>query len=250
MSKLIEALRKKYKSPYAALAVLGLDASVLEDQTNEQHEKEPTMPYNFTVATRTRDVHFSRRKFALDYARRHRGVIMAFDAERDNSIPAEGQVDTLHADAQPELADYLRKFGWSDEDIEEACRIASETNRMSMDDPTDLAYGGEPRPGGSMTPLRRDGSGNTRTELQREAMDSHSHMIFKQNGVINSRNVALALASRIQRDNSVPTQFYTPPGQTKQARRQLASDASASHSSNALADFYSRFPDVARIGRA
>jgi hypothetical protein len=75
-------------------------------------------------------------------------------------------------------------------------------------------------------------------------------MIFKQDGVINSRNIAIALASSMQRDSSVPAQhFGAPTPQSKQAR-QLANDAARANSSATLADTYSRFPMLARIGRA
>jgi hypothetical protein len=262
MSKLIEALRKKYKSPYAALAVLGLDASVLEDQSNEP-EKEPTMPYHFTVATRARDVHFSRRKFAMDYARRHRGVIMAYDGtaqfEREQyaGLPTEFNEDdensefynmTCDDDRLASLKAYLEKNSTlTPEEIAEACKIASE--HMGEDEPA--PFSGRPNTGGRHDPLTSASRSNEPNRNgPRPGGATDSRLIFKQDGVMDSRNVALAFASRIQRDNSVPTQFYAPPVQSTKARKQLAHDASISHSSAAQADFYSRFPDVAKIGRA
>jgi hypothetical protein len=48
MSKLIEALKKKFKSPYEVIEALGLDASLLKsavvgDQSIKQDEKEQSM---------------------------------------------------------------------------------------------------------------------------------------------------------------------------------------------------------------
>jgi hypothetical protein len=129
------------------------------------------------------------------------------------------------------LRDYLKKNGLlSDVEIAEACSIASES--MGEDNPP--PFPGRPNPGGHL-----DSLGAT-----------DSRLIFKQNGVMDSRNVALAFASRIQRDNSVPTEFYPPSTQSTKARKQLAQDASAAHSSSALNDFHKRFPGAAKIGRA
>lgn len=310
MSKLIAALKEKYKTPEAALQALGLDMALLKSAVvgdqSINHEKETIMSYRFTVATPTRDVHFTRRKLALDYAIKHRGVLMAYDAssgrsglevgtnvakaseiikkydrgvltERDavqqlralgydpdkiNNMlgeddetntqfqqeqyagPGGEDDDTPHSAAMPELVEYLQKFGWSDEDIEEACRIAAEAHKMSMDEPE--PFSGRPNPGGQHDPIT---SASRSNETNRNGA-TDSYLIFKQNGIINSRNIAMAFAAAMQRDNSVPVQHFNSPTQSKQARRQLASDAARSTSSRAMADTYSRFPGLAKIGRA
>ena len=78
-----------------------------------------------------------------------------------------------------------------------------------------------------------------------------SRMIFKRNGVMDSRNVALAFASRIERDSSIPVQhFGSPTPQSKKARQKLANDSARTNSSARMADTYARFPMLRLIGRA
>jgi hypothetical protein len=239
MSRLIDALKKKYKTPAAALEALGLDVALLKSAVVGD-----AMPGKF-----------SRKRLARDAEPNAQ-----FRREQFNEGPAEDaeegttQVEDYTALA-PELAKYLREYGLDDESINEACRMAHEAREDAMDEPP--PFRGRPRPGGTMDPIEEDedlGPQSKRAVPGRFEPDRHGatdSMISKQNGVINSRNVALAFASRIERDSSIPVQhFGSPTPQSKRARRQLGSDAARSHSSHTMADTYSRFPMLARIGRA
>jgi hypothetical protein len=123
-------------------------------------------------------------------------------------------------DEAPSLADRLRDFlrarNLSEDEIEHALWLLD--GGIGEDDPPDAAYGGEPRPGGSMTPLRPDGSGNTQTELtRRPAMDA--------------RSMAMDAAMRVGIDGPLPS-----PGS-------YSVDASTAE----LADFAARWPTISGI---
>jgi hypothetical protein len=267
MNKLTEALRRKYgNNRNAALAALGFDESILDDQPIIRHEKEHTMAKTRYTLTKGDVVqHYVFRKDAMDAARKYGGrVRLAYDAEPNEQFKREqynqgpeGEDDTPHTDVHPELAEFLRSKGFSDEEIEAACQAASEDKAMAADDPTDLAHGAEPRPGGSMTDLRRDGNANTTRELtyrnSREAMDAASYA------------ERWPSAARIGLDNSIPSQHFTTPTCDSrlaadssprarkveaQLRKSSAELAEIRTSTRVQADYAARFPGAAKIGFA
>jgi hypothetical protein len=232
MTKLFDALRQKYKTPEAAMRALGLDAQLLKS-------KRKALAHDDDLED---DPRYRREQEEGDDENFPEGVA----PRRSGSLQAseEGEDDDL-TNNYPELAQFLRAHGFSDDEIAEACAIAHEAHRMTMDEPP--PFRGRPRVGGGMDPLEDEELDATTN--RRGATDSR--LIFKRDGVMDSRNVALAFASRIACDNSVPVQhFGSPAPQSKQARKELAADAARSSSSGALADTYSRFPMLAHIGRA
>jgi hypothetical protein len=80
--------------------------------------------------------------------------------------------------------------------IDLVCHLL-DRRRLGQDDPTDLPYGGEPRPGGTMTPFKPDGTGNTTTELTRPAKDTRSV-------ATDARSAAMYAAMRVSTDSPVP----------------------------------------------
>jgi hypothetical protein len=241
MSKLIEALKRKYKTPEAALRALGLDENLLKSAVTGD-----AMPSKLSRKTRpARDAapnkQFEREQLAgpsEDDENDPEGLPPTKLGTIQKSREGEDDEEYPYSAAHAQLADHLKQLGLDDDEVEECCKMASESSDMSMDDP--LPFSGRPNPGGQHDPT-------TNASRTSGATDS---MIFKQDGVINSRNIAIALASSMQRDSSVPAQhFGAPTPQSKQAR-QLANDAARANSSATLADTYSRFPMLARIGRA
>jgi hypothetical protein len=133
----------------------------------------------------------------------------------------EGEDDDYpNSNSLPDLADFLRRKGWSADDIEEACRVAGSALDMTTDaepqggGPPDLPLGGRPTPGKNLTPLK-----------QSAAMDARS------------------LASRIGVATSFGTQNFGAP---VTPRRVIGADTST----RALAGFASRWPEVARVKQA
>jgi hypothetical protein len=246
MSRLLDALKRKYKTPEAALEALGLDVSLLRSAvtgdsapTRPSRKSKPRLAYDADP-----DKQFEREQLA--------------GPDEDDDYPS-----TL---ANPELAKLLREMGLDDEQIERACAAASNDQAMSCDDagidgrlaklreylekngtladaeieealeharagmgediPPDLPSGGRPTPGGELTPRKNGG-----------AMDAYARRWPE--------------VARIQIDNSIGVQsFGSPTPQSKQARRQLATDAARSNSARVQASFFARFPDAAKIGQA
>jgi hypothetical protein len=98
--------------------------------------------------------------------RKGRTELLAYDARRPRrfdesleeirrAIPAGGHQTTVDdSDDFAELREHLKNCGLDDASIEEAIEIARQAQEGAADLPPDLANGGRPSPGGSMTPPR------------------------------------------------------------------------------------------------
>jgi hypothetical protein len=242
MTRLEEAIRRKFKTRAEALAALGFDESILDDQ--------PIKPKEHTMAKsllRFQDPK-PRRQMARDAEptkqfrqddetgiritpeRIEQIMELLGGADSDTAKRVRYLLDqgmSCDADVDDRLAalrSYLEKNGTlTSVEIEEAVEIS---RRDLGDDsgPVDLPSGGLPQPGGRLTPLK--------------------------NGAMDARSAALALASRITIDHgSVGTQLFgAPPTPTKSTKAKLASDAAQSSSSRAMADYAKRFPGAEKIG--
>jgi hypothetical protein len=263
MSKLIDALKKKYRTPEAALQALGLDVSLLRgavtgDSAPTRISRKPRLARDAAPTEQFRreqlagsgeDDDFPHsaahpelaallREMGLDDEQIERACTAAVD-DRDMSCDANDPEARLGR-----LRDYLKPH-LSDAEIDEACEIARKDMGMGEDLPP--PFPGRPTPGGA--PLKDEQpsprSARARPEhFSRTSQEPHGT-------ATDSRNAAMDAACRIQIDNSIGVQsFGSPTPQSKQARRQLATDAARSTSSRATDSFFARFPDTAKIGQA
>jgi hypothetical protein len=118
------------------------------------------------------------------------------------------------------LRAFLKSRGLSADDIEHVCGLL---DGLAADDPTDLGFGGEPRPGGGKTAFRPDGSGNTREELKYRAPGP---------GAKDTRRAAMDAVMAVGTDAPPPSRsaYQTPDMSTR-----------------ALKDFAARWPGAAGI---
>jgi len=241
-NKLTAALRRRFRSPAEAMKALGLDMSLLPPRKRKMaHDSGPNAQF--------RREQFNEDDQDTEHESSNPEVAALADFLREEGFPADlieracaaAMVNKYSAmdanDPLTKLRDYLRDRGLSEDDIAEACEHARRDAGLATDDPPDLPHGSEPRPNGSMTPLKLNGSGNSKQELT--ARPNYG-----------ARLAAMDAVRRIQVDHSsIPSQRFDSPQVKLPGRRIWASD-SVNASSKVMADTYKRFPGLALIGRA
>ena len=244
-NRLTAALRRKYANSAEAMKALGLDVSLLREgyqprlahDVSQQFRQEQYGGWQGNVDDQDNEAESSNPEVAeLANFLREEGLDEAL-IERACRAAMQGKYAAMDSDPIEKLRSYLRDKGMSEDDANEACEHARRDAGLATDDPPDLPHGSEPRPNGSMTPLKLNGSGNSKQELT--ARPNYG-----------ARLAAMDAVRRIQVDHSsIPSQRFDSPQVKLPGRRIWASD-SVNASSKVMADTYKRFPGLALIGRA
>lgn len=184
MGKLAIALKKKFKTPAAAMMALGLDESLLHSDVVGD-----VLP----PALRVR-----RRALAKD---------STSESERMNKMmggPQRFDKGMDEGEGHAALKAFLRSKGLSEGEVEKACHILD--GDLGEDDPPD--FGGRPTPGGTITPLRN----NSPASLRGSAPGAEGPLRGNATAPAqDSRRLALDAAARIITDYVPPSSRPRPP---------------------------------------